>query len=88
MFTGKTSSGFEFSLQDEVLDDYELLEDLCEMDEGDMTKTISVLNRLLGTEQKERLKEHLRMENGRVPASKMMNEIGEIFRNVKEGKNS
>ena len=22
MFTGKTSSGFEFSLQDEVLDDY------------------------------------------------------------------
>ena len=25
MFTGKTSSGFEFSLQDEVLDDYELL---------------------------------------------------------------
>ena len=39
-------------------------------------------------EQKERLKEHLRMENGRVPASKMMNEIGEIFRNVKEGKNS
>ena len=53
-----------------------------------MTKTISVLNRLLGTEQKERLKEHLRMENGRVPASKMMNEIGEIFRNVKEGKNS
>ena len=68
--------------------DYELLEDLCEMDEGDMTKTISVLNRLLGTEQKERLKEHLRMKNGRVPASKMMNEIGEIFRNVKEGKNS
>ena len=64
------------------------MKDLCEMDEGDMTKTISVLNRLLGTEQKERLKEHLRMENGRVPASKMMNEIGEIFGNIKEGKNS
>lgn len=30
----------------------------------------------------------LLMENGRVPASKMMNEIGEIFGNVKEGKNS
>ena len=81
---GKTSSGFEYELDEAALDDYELLEDLCEMDEGDMTKTISVLNRLLGTEQKERL----RMENGRVPASKMMNEIGEIFRNVKEGKNS
>ena len=82
---GKTSSGFEYELDEAALDDYELL---CEMDEGDMTKTISVLNRLLGTEQKERLKEHLRMENGRVPASEMMNEIGEIFGNIKEGKNS
>ena len=49
---GKTSSGFEYELDEAALDDYELLEDLCEMDEGDMTKTISVLNRLLGTEQK------------------------------------
>lgn len=49
---------------------------------------ISVLNRLLGNEQKERLKEHLRMENGRVPASKMMLEMGEILNSVKEGKNS
>lgn len=46
------------------------------------------LNRLLGKEQKDRLKEHLRTENGRVPASKMMIEIGEIFNSVKEGKNS
>ena len=35
MFTGKTSSGFEFSLQDEVLDDYELLETLQDIDDGD-----------------------------------------------------
>lgn len=48
---GKTSSGFEYELDEAALDDYELLEDLCEMDEGDMTKTISVLNRLLGTER-------------------------------------
>lgn len=41
---GKTSSGFEYELDEAALDDYELLEDLCEMDEGDMTKTISVLN--------------------------------------------
>lgn len=85
---GKTSSGFEYELNEEALDDYELLEDLCEMDAGNMAKMSSVMNRLIGTEQKERLKEHLRMENGRVPASKMMNEIGEIFGNVKEGKNS
>ena len=85
---GKTTSGFEYELDESALDDYELLEDLCELDEGNISKTISVLNRILGKEQKDRLKEHLRTENGRVPASKMMFEIGEIFNSVKEGKNS
>lgn len=85
---GKTTSGFEYELDESALDDYELLEELCELDEGDTSKIISVLNRLLGNEQKERLKEHLRMENGRVPASKMMLEMGEILNSVKEGKNS
>lgn len=85
---GKTTSGFEYELDETALDDYELLEELCELDEGDTSKTISVLNRLLGKEQKDRLKEHLRLKNGRVPASKMMHEMGEIFNSVKEGKNS
>ena len=67
---------------------HELLEDLCEMDAGNMSKMSSVMNRLIGAEQKERLKEHLRTENGRVPMSKMMIEIEEIFKNAKAGKNS
>ena len=85
---GKTSSGFEYELNEEALDDYELLEDLCEMDAGNMSKMSSVMNRLIGAEQKERLKEHLRTENGRVPMSKMMIEIEEIFKNAKKEKNS
>lgn len=84
---GITSSGFEYNLDETALDDYELLEDLCELDNGNAARTISALNRLLGTEQKDQLKEHLREENGRVPASKMMVEMAEIFNSVKEGKN-
>lgn len=84
---GTTSSGFEYNLDETALDDYELLEDLCELDNGNTARIISALNRLLGTEQKDRLKEHLREENGRVPASKMMIEMGEIFNSVKAGKN-
>ena len=84
---GITSSGFEYNLDETALDDYELLEDLCELDNGNTVRTISALNRLLGTEQKDQLKEHLREENGRVPASKMMVEMAEIFNSVKEGKN-
>ena len=85
---GKTSSGFEYELNEEALDDYELLEDLCEIDAGNMAKMSSAMNRLIGAEQKVRLKEHLRTENGRVPMSKMMSEIEEIFKNAKAGKNS
>ena len=85
---GKTSSGFEYELDEEALDDYELLEDLCGLDEGDIAKAIGVLDRLLGVEQKNRLKEHLRTESGRVPTSKMMIEIGEIFNSAQAGKNS
>ncbi len=84
---GITSSGFEYNLDETALDDYELLEDLCELDNGNTARTISALNRLLGTEQKDQLKEHLREENGRVPASKMMVEMAEIFNSVKAGKN-
>ena len=40
---GKTSSGFEYELNEEALDDYELLEDLCEMDAGNMAKMSSVM---------------------------------------------
>ena len=84
---GITSSGFEYNLDETALDDYELLEDLCQLDNGNTARTISALNRLLGTEQKDQLKEHLREENGRVPASKMMVEMAEIFNSVKAGKN-
>ena len=43
--TGKTTSGFEYEIDEESLDDYELLEDLCEMDDGNAAKTSSALNR-------------------------------------------
>ena len=53
MFTGKTSSGFEFSLQDEVLDDYELLETLQDIDDGDYGKTTKMVTMLLGPAQRD-----------------------------------
>ena len=38
--TGKTTSGFEYEIDGESLDDYELLEDLCELDNGNTAKSI------------------------------------------------
>lgn len=88
MITGKTESGFEFQLDEENLDDYELLENLCDIDNGDVSKITIAANQLLGKEQMKALKEHVRNEKGRVSAAKMIEEITQIFKNQSGPKNS
>lgn len=87
MITGKTKSGFEYTLDDNVTDDYELLEILIDIDNGKYTGITDMVQRLLGDEQKEQLKEHLRRENGRISTKAMIAEVMEIFKGSKEGKN-
>ena len=69
------------------MDDYDFLEILCKIDDGDTALTVKMVDMLLGEKQKEELKNHLRTENGRVSAKKMLAEVMEIFRATKEGKN-
>lgn len=78
--TGTTESGFQYTLPPDVLDDYELLENLCDIDNGDVSKITGTARQLLGDAQIEALKDHVRKENGRVPASKMIEEITQIFK--------
>lgn len=73
--TGTTESGFRYTLPPDALDDYELLENLCDIDNGDASKITVTARQLLGDAQIEALKDHVRKENGRVPASKMIEEI-------------
>lgn len=77
--TGTTESGFRYTLPPDTLDDYELLEDLCDIDNGNASKITIAARRLLGDTQLEALKNHVRNENGRVPATKMVKEITQIF---------
>lgn len=88
MITGKTNSGFEFFIPEENLDDYELLELVTEVDKGNNAVIMDVIDRLLGKEQKNKLKEHVRNEAGRVTVSKMIAEIMDIFEKSGPGKNS
>lgn len=87
MIRGKTSSGFEYELEDDVFDDYELLEILRKIDKGESGCIVDMVDMLLGSKQKQCLKEHIRKENGKVSASKMLEEVMEIFQKEKEGKN-
>ncbi len=75
---GITKSGFVFDINEDCLDDYETLEVLIQANNGDKVALFTAVERLLGAEQKERLKDHLR-ENGKVRATKMVEEIQEIF---------
>lgn len=88
MITGKTESGFEFCIEEEFRDDYEILELLVDVDKGEVGSIIQVINKLLGEEQKNALKEHIRNEKGRVPVMKMMEEVKSILGSCNNGKNS
>lgn len=86
---GTTSSGFHYELSEDSLDNYELLEILSEIDNGDQSKLPIMIEMFLGKEQKEILKEHIRSksDNGKVSATRIFEEISEIFEQTKEVKN-
>lgn len=58
----KTTSGFEATIDEGILDDYELLEMLCEVDNGNTGKLIEASVKVFGKEQYAALKEHNRVE--------------------------
>lgn len=86
MMNGKTPSGFEYELDNDALNNYELMEKINELDENPLVLT-KVVTMILGKEQTERLKDHIRLENGIVPVEKMSDEIMQIF-NSQPVKNS
>ena len=88
MIKGKTQTGFEYELNEKVLNNYELVENIAEIEENPLAIT-TIVKQLLGKDGTERLKEHIRDENGIVTTDKMMKEIVDIFQNSgKETKNS
>jgi hypothetical protein len=80
MLTGKTSSGFEYSISDEALSDWEVLEALTEIDDGHYSAAVRVVNLLFDKEQKKALMEHCRdKKTGRVPQKNIFTELSEIL---------
>lgn len=84
---GKTKSGFEYKISKERLDNYELLEAIGELETNPLILSKIVIM-LLGKKQTAALKDHLRTEDGFVPAEKMTEEITEIFESQSSTKNS
>ncbi|MCR4711475.1 MAG: hypothetical protein K5707_04175 [Clostridia bacterium] len=84
MISGKTESGFEFELDEAVLDDMELLENLIALDKGEWQVLPAIVQGILGAEQKQKLYDYCRDEKtGRVSLRKVTNEVKELFSSVK-----
>ena len=86
MITGKTSSGFEFAIEEHVLDNMELVDAIAEVDE-DLGKISKVVKMLLPEEQRKNLYNNLRTQHGNVPIMAVVNEVVEIFHHNPQGKN-
>ena len=88
---GKTTSNFEFEIDTDSLNDMEVVDALVDMmdtsNEMKAMKSIKILlDKVLGTEQKQRLYDHVKVD-GRAPIDKINNEFVEILSFTKEGKN-
>jgi len=82
-----TSTGFEYKLDDEVLDDWELLKLIKRIDNGESDLIVDLVPKLLGDEQAIELENHLIRLEEKVKISSMAREIGEIMKGSKDLKN-
>ena len=82
MLKGKTGSGFEFEVADAAMNNYELVEVLAEVDTNPLLLP-RLVKMLLGEDQKKRLMDHVRTDDGTVPIDAISAEIMEIFQSGK-----
>lgn len=85
MIQGKTSDGFEYSIDERVLDDMRLIYKLKETGK-DPTGLCDVVDMVLGEDQRDRLFAFIEKEAGYASAKRICKAIGEILHT--QGKNS
>ena len=88
MKKGKTESGFKWEVDENVFDDMELIDAMAAAMGEDPTQISTVVSKIFGADQKKRLYDHVRSENGRVSIQPVADIITEIMVSIgNEGKN-
>ena len=75
---GKTKTGFEFELDTELIDVYEVLEMYEDIKETGLGVR-KLLTRLIGEDGYNRLKEHCRKKDGTISAKRIGHEMNDIM---------
>lgn len=86
MVKGKTESGFNFTIDDSALHDWELLEYLDELDTNPQF-IVRVAKKLLGDAQYNELKDHCRNDSGVVDTERMTKEVVQLLNSNSQTKN-
>ena len=73
----ETKSGFKCTVDDAVLDDMRVVEMIASLDANPLILP-TLINRVIGEENKEKLYKHLETKEGRVPVEAMEVEMAEI----------
>lgn len=80
----ETKTGFQYTVDVETLDDWEILEIIDEIEENPQ-KAVSLAKRILGKEQYGLLKEHVKKNNqGKLPIEAVFDEISDIMNGSNE----
>lgn len=97
MIQGKTKTGFEFTIEDEALNDMRVMDALMSLDDFDdedngsaakATMSMSkVASLLLGKKQKEKLYKHIEASHGKVDMTAFIEEMVDILSSNNESKN-
>lgn len=82
------NDGFELEINENCLDDWDLLEILGEIDDGNAGKIVKAAKLMLGDEGVKKLKDHFRNDKGKVPVSVMVSAMSELMESVSALKNS
>lgn len=85
---GKTKTGFEFDINDRILNDMELIDALAAM-QGENPLAVSLaVEKMLGSEQRKKLYDHVRDEENIVSADLVGEELSDMLEQLgNEGKN-
>lgn len=81
---GITTSGFNFILDTEAMNDMRVIEALAEVEKGNVLCVVDLIKLMLGAKQKEELYKHVADKEGKVSPELCMNEIKEIFEKAGE----
>lgn len=80
------ANGFECSVDENALDDWELFESICAVDKGDMTALPAIVEAFLGADQKAGLIAHIKAQKGKAGVSDIASAVAEIINNLKAAK--